>query len=148
MKVLISDYIDRMMPDHEPEVQTLQAGLGDNVEVDIWPYTDEKRDEFYARLHDADALLTAFIPIDAEAFDHAPSLKVIAIDATGYDNVDLDEATKTIQIMGIEGTYAVDGEKLTLTAEDGSIYEGTIKDGTITIKIYSDVGAVQFVIDD
>ena len=94
MKVLISDYIDRMMPDHEPEVQTLQAGLGDNVEVDIWPYTDEKRDEFYARLHDADALLTAFIPIDAEAFDHAPSLKVIAIDATGYDNVDLDEATK------------------------------------------------------
>ncbi len=67
---------------------------------------------------------------------------------TGTISDDLDEATKTIQIMGIEGTYAVDGEKLTLSAEDGSIYEGTIKDGTITIKIYSDVGAVQFVIDD
>ena len=67
---------------------------------------------------------------------------------TGTISDDLDEATKTIQIMGIEGTYAVDGEKLTLTAEDGSVYEGTIKDGTITIKIYSDVGAVQFVLDD
>ena len=66
----------------------------------------------------------------------------------GKSSADLDEATQTIQITGIEGTYAVDGEKLTLTAEDGSVYEGTIKDGTITIKIYSDVGAVQFVLDD
>ena len=35
-----------------------------------------------------------------------------------------------------------------LREEDGSVYEGTIKHGTITIKIYSDVGAVQFVLDD
>ena len=66
----------------------------------------------------------------------------------GKSNADLDEATKTAQITKVEGTYTVDGEKLTLTAEDGSVYEGTIKDGTITIKIYSDVGAVQFVLDD
>lgn len=94
MKVLISDYIDRMMPDHDLEIETLRSGLGDDVEIETWPYTDEQREEFYRRLGSADALLTAFIPMDADAFSHAPLLKVIAIDATGYDNVDLVEATR------------------------------------------------------
>ncbi len=93
MKVLISDYIDRMMPDHTLEMETLRKGLPD-VDIDVWAYTDEQRDEFYNRIADADALLTGFIQMDAEALSHASNLKVIAIDATGYDNVDLKEATR------------------------------------------------------
>ena len=88
MKVLISDYIDRMMPDHTLEMETLRKGLPD-VDIDVWAYTDEQRDEFYNRIADADALLTGFIQMDAEALSHASNLKVIEIDATGYDNVDL-----------------------------------------------------------
>lgn len=94
MKILISDYPESMMPDHGLESETLKAGLGDDVEIDVFPYSDGKREEFYARLADADALLTAFVKVDAEAFDHAPNLKVVSINATGFDNVDLAEATK------------------------------------------------------
>lgn len=93
MKILISDYPDSMMPEHGLEVATLKAGLGEDVDIEIYPYADEKRSEFLEKLGDADALLTAFIPIDSEAMEAAPHLKVVSINATGYDNVDLGAAT-------------------------------------------------------
>lgn len=93
MKVLISDYPDSMMPDHELEIKTLTEGLGEDVEIDVFPYADDCREEFYEHLSDADALLTAFVPVDAAALDAGKALKVVSINATGYDNVDLAEAT-------------------------------------------------------
>ncbi|MEG2006874.1 MAG: NAD(P)-dependent oxidoreductase [Raoultibacter sp.] len=94
MKILISDHPDSMMPDHALEIETLVAGLGPDTEVEIYEYQEAAKEEFYEHLKDADALLTAFITVDAEAMDHAPSLKVVSINATGYDQVDLEEATK------------------------------------------------------
>ena len=94
MKVLICDHPDSMMPDHALEIETLQAGLGPDVEVEVREYADERREEFYGHLADADALLTAFVTVDAEAMEHAPKLKVISLNSTGFDQVDLSEATK------------------------------------------------------
>lgn len=88
MKVLISDYAGSMMPTHDLETRVLREGLGDDVKVEVYAYTDERRDEFFGRLADADALVTAFVQMDEEAFEHAPRLKVVSINATGYDNVD------------------------------------------------------------
>lgn len=93
MKILISDYPDSMMPDHELEMQTLTEGLGPDTVVEVYPYSDENRAEFYGRLADADALLTAFVPVDDEALEAGRSLKVVSINATGYDNVDVAAAT-------------------------------------------------------
>ena len=47
MKVLICDHADCMMPDHALEIETLRAGLGEDVEVEVLEYEDDKRDEFY-----------------------------------------------------------------------------------------------------
>lgn len=94
MKILISDYRDSMMPYHDVEIDTLKAGLGEDVEIEVYDYTDGAREEFYGRLARADAFLTAFVQVDKEALDHAPNLKVISINATGFDNVDMDEATR------------------------------------------------------
>lgn len=93
MKILISDHPDSMMPDHALEFETLRAGLGADVEIEVYEYFDDRRAEFYEHLADADALLTAFTTIDAEAMDHAPNLKVISLNSTGYDQVDLAAAT-------------------------------------------------------
>lgn len=93
MKILISDYHDSMMPYHDIEIETLRDGLGDEVEIEIYDYTDAGREEFYGHLADADALLTAFVRVDREAMERAPDLKVISINATGFDNVDVSEAT-------------------------------------------------------
>lgn len=94
MKVLISDHKASMMPDHTLEIKTLREGLGENVDIDIYEYNENDRAAFYEHLKDADALLTAFIPMDEEAFKHAPKLKVIALNATGWDSVDINAATK------------------------------------------------------
>lgn len=93
MKVVITDYPDSMMPTHDYEKEILKSGL-ENVEIVVYEYHDENRDEFFEVIKDADAILTAFTKIDAKAMDHAKNLKVIAMNATGYDNVDLEEANK------------------------------------------------------
>lgn len=93
MKVLICDHPDCMMPDHTLEIETLKAGLGPDTDIEVYEYDEGRRDEFYARLADADALLTAFVTMDAEAMKHAPRLKVISLNSTGFDQVDLNAAT-------------------------------------------------------
>lgn len=92
-KILISDYKDSMMPTHDYEKALLKAAFPD-AEIRVFEYTDEKRGEFLDEIRNADALLTAFTRIDKDVFDRAPNLKVISLNATGYDNVDLVEATK------------------------------------------------------
>lgn len=93
MKIVITDYKDSMMPTHDYEKEILINGL-DSCEIVVYEYTDEKRPEFFEIIKDADAILTAFTKIDAEAMDHAPNLKIISMNATGYDNVDLDAANE------------------------------------------------------
>ncbi|MDR0921111.1 MAG: C-terminal binding protein [Lactobacillales bacterium] len=93
MKIVISDYLDSMMPTHDYEKEILVNGLG-QCEVVVYEYTDEKREEFFQIISDADAILTAFTKIDEEAMSHASHLKVISMNATGYDNVDLEVANK------------------------------------------------------
>lgn len=93
MKILISDYPDSMMPTHDLEIETLKVGLGDDIDIEVYEYADERKGEFLEKLADADALLTAFIPVGADVMDAAKQLKVVSVNATGYDNVDLDAAT-------------------------------------------------------
>ncbi len=92
MKILISDYKYSMMPSHDYETSVLKAGLPE-AEIEVYEYTDDKRNEFLEKMSDATALLTAFIPVDKEVFDKAPNLQVVSLNATGYDNVDLPQAT-------------------------------------------------------
>lgn len=93
MKILISDYKASMMPSHEYEIEVLKKGLPD-AKIEVYEYTEENRAEFLEKIEDADALLTAFVRVDKEVFEHAPNLKVVSINATGYDSVDLAEAQK------------------------------------------------------
>ena len=93
MKILISDYIDSMMPDHELETKTLKEGWARTSRSRCTPIPTRSAEEFEAS-EGCRRLLTAFTKIDKEAMEHAPKLKVIDINATGYDNVDMEEATK------------------------------------------------------
>ncbi|MGT2888641.1 NAD(P)-dependent oxidoreductase [Streptococcus didelphis] len=94
MKIIISDYPDSMMPSHDYEKEILRKGLGEETEILVYEYDDTKRQEFFEVIKDADAILTAFTRIDSDAMDHAPHLKVISMNATGYDNVDLEAANQ------------------------------------------------------
>lgn len=115
MKIVISDYKDSMMPVHDYEKSILIKGLG-KCEVVIYEYSDDKRDEFFDIIKEADAILTAFIQLDKAAMDHAPKLKVIALNATGYDNVDLEEANKKgIGVCPVGEYCSIDVAEFTIT---------------------------------
>ena len=61
---------------------------------------------------------------------------------------DLEDAVQSASLNVVKGTYVIDGETITLTTESGKVYEGTFKNKTITMKIFSDVEAVEFVLDE
>lgn len=114
MKILISDYAAGLMTTHDYEYDILKFSLPD-AEIEVYVYTDEHRDEFLKKMEDVDALLTAYIRIDKEVLDRSKKLKCISINATGYDNIDLKEATE----HGV-GVFPV-GEYCTLDVAEHTI---------------------------
>lgn len=91
MKVVISDYPSVMGRPLEYEKHILEEGLKD-CEVVVHLYKNQ--DEFIDVIKDADALLTAFLPINQKVLAHAKKLKCIGYNSTGYDSTDYEEATK------------------------------------------------------
>ncbi|CDM68980.1 D-3-phosphoglycerate dehydrogenase [Clostridium bornimense] len=92
MKIVICDYPDVLIRDLDYEKKLLQDNITD-AEIVIYQYKDNK-EEFIEVVKDADAILTAFLPIDKEIIDKAKKLKCISINAVGYDTVDVIEASK------------------------------------------------------
>jgi D-3-phosphoglycerate dehydrogenase / 2-oxoglutarate reductase len=69
------------------------AALGDQIEVRWVDGPD--RDKLLAAVPEADALLVrSATTVDAEVFDAAPKLKIVARAGVGLDNVDVDTATE------------------------------------------------------
>jgi len=70
--------------------------LSKYAEVDAWKEEEPiPREEFLRRIADVEGILQwGGDPIDGEAMDAAPKLKVIANVSVGYDNIDIDAATK------------------------------------------------------
>jgi D-3-phosphoglycerate dehydrogenase len=82
-------YVTRRIPSAALEL------LADH-EVEVYEgSTPIQRKLLAEKVADADALIPLLSdPIDAELMDAAPHLKVIANYAVGYDNIEVDEATK------------------------------------------------------
>lgn len=83
----------------EAAIERLRQAVGDGGTLDINPDPDRiwTKQELIDRLKAGDynalyCLLTN--PIDAEVFEAAPRLKVVANMAVGYNNIQVDEATK------------------------------------------------------
>ncbi|MFA4640704.1 glyoxylate reductase [Pyrococcus kukulkanii] len=70
--------------------------LEKEFEVEIWEEESEiPRDVLLERVKDVDALVTMLSEkIDREVFENAPRLRIVANYAVGYDNIDVEEATK------------------------------------------------------
>ena len=83
MKVVIADYPELLMPTHDLEKACLLEGLGEDTEIVVYEYADDKRDEFLKLMADADGLLTGFIPVDDAAMAKMPRRKIMSIRATG-----------------------------------------------------------------
>jgi glyoxylate reductase len=71
--------------------------IGQAFDVAMWPEEDRAvpKEVLLEQVQDADGILSMLTEtIDAEVMDAAPHLKVISNMAVGYNNIDVDEATK------------------------------------------------------
>lgn len=70
--------------------------LSKYAEIDAWEEEEPiPRQEFIRRIADVDGILQwGGDPIDGEAMDAAPKLRVIANVSAGYDNIDVEAATR------------------------------------------------------
>ena len=67
----------------------------------------KSRDELYAAIAKADALIVRSDKVDAALLEHAPELKVIVRAGAGYDTIDLPACTaKNIVVMNTPGQNA------------------------------------------
>ncbi len=83
-------YVTRELPERGMKI------IKEHFEAEVWPeYGPPPKETIIEKARDVDALVTLLSDkIDAEVFDAAPKLKIVAQMAVGFDNIDVGEATK------------------------------------------------------
>jgi len=83
-------YVTREMPERGLRI------IKERFEAEVWPdYAPPPKKTIIEKAAKVDALATLLSDkIDAEVFDAAPNLKIVAQMAVGFDNIDMNEATK------------------------------------------------------
>ena len=83
-------YVTRELPERGLKI------IKERFDAEVWPeYAPPPKKTIIEKAKDVDALATLLSDkIDAEVFDAAPKLRMIAQLAVGFDNVDVQEATK------------------------------------------------------
>ncbi|MGQ9551543.1 MAG: glyoxylate reductase [Candidatus Bathycorpusculaceae bacterium] len=83
-------YVTRELPERGLRI------IKKNFETEVWPeYAPPPKEIIMEKARDVDALATLLSDkMDVEVFDAAPNLRIIAQMAVGFDNIDVEEATK------------------------------------------------------
>ena len=83
-------YVTREIPERGLKI------IKERFETEVWPeYAPPPKNVIIEKARDVDALVSLLSDkIDAEVFDAAPKLKIVSQLAVGFDNIDVQEATK------------------------------------------------------
>ncbi|MGC8895542.1 MAG: glyoxylate reductase [Candidatus Bathyarchaeia archaeon] len=83
-------YVTRELPERGLKI------IKEHFDTEVWPeYAPPPKKVIIEKARKVDALATLLSDkIDAEVFDAAPKLKIVAQMAVGFDNIDIPEATK------------------------------------------------------
>ncbi|MGQ9506272.1 MAG: glyoxylate reductase [Candidatus Bathycorpusculaceae bacterium] len=83
-------YVTRELPERGLKI------IKEHFDAEVWPeYAPPPKKIIIEKARNVDALATLLSDkIDAEVFDAAPKLKIVAQMAVGFDNIDIPEATK------------------------------------------------------
>ena len=101
MNVLFCDYPQSMDESYAWQKAQIERAHPDAV-VRVVPYASPQ--QFQSALAEADALVTAFLPLTREVLSGARRLRIVSIHATGYGTVNLAAAKE----LGITVTNVVD----------------------------------------
>jgi len=83
-------YVTREIPERGLKI------IKERFDAEVWPeYAPPPKEVIIEKVRDVDALASLLSDkVNAEVFDAAPKLKIVAQLAVGYDNIDAKEATK------------------------------------------------------
>ena len=83
-------YVTRELPERGLKI------IKEHFDSEVWPeYAPPPKEVIIEKVRDVDALASLLSDkIDAEVFDVAPRLKIVAQMAVGFDNIDVKEATR------------------------------------------------------
>ncbi len=99
MKLLLTDYLTLESNNDLPLDVFEQFG-------DVVKYENITREELLKEVADTDIILSNKTEIDKEVFEKSRSLKYIGLFATGYNNIDIDEAKKRNIPVCNAGSYS------------------------------------------
>lgn len=91
MKIVICDYKIDLSRDLDHEIGVLKAALPE-AQIVVYEYQDNKQ-ELIRTLRDADAVINTYVELDQEVLSQCTRLKCVALNAVGYNMVDIDAAT-------------------------------------------------------
>jgi phosphoglycerate dehydrogenase-like enzyme len=100
MKIVVADPI--FLPE---EYKIKLENLG---KLKIYDSVPASLDEFIDRIKDAEIVVVGRYGVDDKAFRSAPNLKMISLWQTGFDNVNLEDATKRGVVVSNVPNYAFD----------------------------------------
>ena len=92
MKIVICDYKADLGRDLDYEIGRLKKELPE-AEICVYEYRDDKEDLIRV-LQGADAVINTYVQLDREILSRCGGLKCIALNAVGYNMVDLEAATE------------------------------------------------------
>lgn len=85
-KVVIPDPIDSIPEKYRKEISQLGAGIYDTKPKNV--------NDVINRVKDAEVITANYINVNQQLIDFAPNLKYVIVPAVGYNNVDINYATK------------------------------------------------------
>jgi D-3-phosphoglycerate dehydrogenase len=92
MKIVICDYKTDLGRDLDYEIRQLKEALPES-EIVVYEYQDDKQDLIRV-LQGADAVINTYVDFDREVLSLCKHLKCIALNAVGYNMVDVETATE------------------------------------------------------
>ncbi|MDO4260968.1 MAG: C-terminal binding protein [Eubacteriales bacterium] len=101
MKIIIAEYPESA--DRSLDIE--RAVFPEDAVLEVAVYTEEREEEFIRQCRDADAILVGYVAITGKIIDGLERCRVISIQSTGYNYVDVDHAReKGIAVCAI-GEY-------------------------------------------
>lgn len=91
MKIVICDYKADLGRPYQYEIDLLKAALPE-AEIVVYEYRDENKQEFIQLMQDA--AINTYVTFDREILSQCRKLKCIALNAMGYNMVDVAAATE------------------------------------------------------
>ncbi|GHP13696.1 glycerate dehydrogenase [Lentilactobacillus fungorum] len=93
MKIVITDTAEPLNRDLAYEKRIMRQIVGDSADIETYTYTGN-REELISVIQDADGILTSYLKFDGDLLRKCRKLKVISIEATGYNNIDIEAANE------------------------------------------------------